>query len=86
MWRWNCARTAVRAGADEVTIVYRRRKDDMTALDTEIEGAVMEGRRTDGRSWRRIHIEKDAEGNCRGLWMRPQMIGPYRSGRTRSSG
>ncbi len=76
----DCARTAVRAGADEVTIVYRRRKDDMTALDTEIEGAVMEGVEL-MTLMAPDHIEKDAEGNCRGLWMRPQMIGPYRSGR-----
>lgn len=76
----DCARTSVRAGADEVTIVYRRRKDDMTALDTEIEGAVMEGVEL-MTLMAPDRIEKDAEGKCRGLWVRPQMIGPYRSGR-----
>ena len=35
----DCARTSVRAGADEVSVVYRRRKDDMTALPAEVESA-----------------------------------------------
>ncbi len=35
------ARTAKRLGASEVCIVYRRRKDDMTALPDEIGGAVV---------------------------------------------
>ncbi len=76
----DCARTAVRAKADVVTIVYRRRKDDMTALDTEIEGAVMEG--VELMTLMAPHkIEKDDDGRCTGLWVRPQMIGPYQSGR-----
>lgn len=37
------ARTAKRLGASEVKIVYRRRKQDMTALPEEIDGAVAEG-------------------------------------------
>lgn len=52
----------------------------MTALDTEIEGAVMEGVEL-MTLMAPDRIEKDAEGKCRGLWVRPQMIGPYRSGR-----
>ena len=39
----DCARTSVRAGAAEVSIVYRRRIEDMTALDEEIESAIAEG-------------------------------------------
>ncbi|MFR6015663.1 MAG: FAD-dependent oxidoreductase, partial [Eggerthella lenta] len=39
----DCARTSVRAGADEVSVVYRRRKDDMTALPAEVESAIAEG-------------------------------------------
>ena len=76
----DCARTAIRAKAEDVTIVYRRRKDDMTALDTEIEGAVMEGIEL-MTLMAPDKIEKDAEGKCKGLWVRPQMIGPYKSGR-----
>ena len=37
------ARTAKRLGASEVCIVYRRRRDDMTALPDEINGAIAEG-------------------------------------------
>ena len=39
----DCARTAVRAGASEVTVAYRRRREDMTALPAEVESAVAEG-------------------------------------------
>lgn len=76
----DCARTAVRAKADEVSVVYRRRKDDMTALDTEIEGAAMEGVEM-MTLMAPDRIEKDEDGNCCGLWVRPQMIGPYKAGR-----
>ena len=37
------ARTAVRLGAEEVTLVYRRGRDEMPAADDEIEEAVEEG-------------------------------------------
>jgi len=37
------ARTALRLGAKEVTIVYRRTKDEMPASAEEIEGAIEEG-------------------------------------------
>jgi NADPH-dependent glutamate synthase beta subunit-like oxidoreductase len=37
------ARTAKRLGASRVSILYRRRKEDMTALREEIEGAIEEG-------------------------------------------
>ena len=33
----DCARTSVRAGAESVTIAYRRRIEDMTALRSEID-------------------------------------------------
>ncbi|MCR5846381.1 MAG: FAD-dependent oxidoreductase [bacterium] len=37
------ARSSVRLGAESVTIVYRRRVEDMTAQREEIEGAIAEG-------------------------------------------
>ena len=37
------ARSLIRLGADEVSIVYRRRREDMPALDEEIEAAEEEG-------------------------------------------
>jgi NADPH-dependent glutamate synthase beta subunit-like oxidoreductase len=39
----DAARTAVRLGAEKVSIVYRRRRNDMTALPSEVEAAVAEG-------------------------------------------
>ena len=76
----DAARTAVRCGAKDVSIVYRRRKDDMTALQTEIESAVEEGI---GMLMLRapLSIEKDADGNCSALIVQPQMTGLYRDGR-----
>ncbi len=77
----DAARSAVRCNADDVRIVYRRRQDDMTALDTEIESAVMEGIELLTLQAPKA-IEKDAEGNCAALIAQPQMIGPYdRAGR-----
>ena len=39
----DCARSAVRLGADHVSIIYRRRMEDMTCQAEEIEGAIAEG-------------------------------------------
>ncbi len=39
----DAVRTAIRLGAKKVSIVYRRRVADMTALPAEIEGAIAEG-------------------------------------------
>ena len=72
------ARSAIRFGAKKVSVVYRRRKIDMTALEDEVEGAVAEGceildLHTPGK------IEKDEENNIKALWIQPQIIGkiPY---------
>ncbi len=39
----DCARSAIRCNAKEVTVIYRRRQIDMTALPSEIQGAIEEG-------------------------------------------
>ena len=39
----DCARTAVRANAKRVSIVYRRQEKDMTASPVEVRGAIEEG-------------------------------------------
>lgn len=76
----DCVRTAVRAGAEEVNLVYRRRIEDMTALREEIDAAVAEG--VEMLTLRSpVEIEKDESGHCRGLVMRPQMISTYSRGR-----
>ena len=76
----DCARTAVRAGAEEVSIVYRRRRDDMTALPSEIEAAVAEGVELLTLQ-SPAGIEVDEDGNCCALLVQPQMAGPIRGGR-----
>ena len=76
----DCARTALRAGAAEVNIVYRRRRLDMPALDEEIESAMAEGIQL-FELQAPARIEVDAEGRCTALITQPQMIGPVRGGR-----
>lgn len=75
------ARTAKRLGAREVNIVYRRRREDMTALPIEVDGAVAEGcnlRQLCAPS----KIETDEDGYVKALWVKPQMVGVTdRSGR-----
>lgn len=76
----DCARTAVRAGADDVSVVYRRRKEDMTALPIEVESAIAEGVEMIVLE-APVAVEKDAEGRCAALITQPQMIGAVRGGR-----
>ncbi|MEF9841856.1 MAG: NAD(P)-binding protein [Raoultibacter sp.] len=76
----DCARTAVRAGSDEVSVVYRRRQEDMTALPAEIESAVAEGVEMVVLE-APVSIEVDEAGHCTALITQPQMIGAVRGGR-----
>ncbi len=68
------ARTAMRLGASEVKIVYRRRRDDMTALPDEIRGAIAEGC-TLHQLKAPSRIETDKHGNVAALWVQPQIAG-----------
>ena len=68
------ARTAKRLGATDVSIVYRRRRNDMTALADEIGGAIAEGcnllqLRAPSR------IETNKYGEVEALWVKPQIAG-----------
>ena len=76
----DCARSAVRCNAEEVSIVYRRRQKDMPALESEVESAVMEGIALVTLQ-APVEIKKDAEGNCTALVTQPQMISAYRGDR-----
>ncbi len=77
------ARTAKRLGATEVSIVYRRRKDDMTALPDEIGGAIEEGC-TLLQLKAPARIETDKHGEVKALWVKPQIAGQAdKSGRPR---
>ncbi|MCD7751707.1 MAG: FAD-dependent oxidoreductase [Lachnospiraceae bacterium] len=76
----DAVRTAVRLGAQKVSIVYRRRVADMTALPAEIEGAMAEGvqMRT---LMAPVKVAVNEEGKAYGLWARPQMISTIKGGR-----
>lgn len=76
----DCARTAVRAGAATVSVAYRRRKEDMTALPTEVEAAIAEGVEMMVLQ-APSSIEVDEWGHCRALVCQPQHIGPVKRGR-----
>ena len=68
------ARTAKRLGATDVSIVYRRRRDDMTALPEEIGGAIAEG--CDLLQLKApSRIETDKHGEVKALWVQPQIAG-----------
>ena len=77
------ARTAKRLGASEVCIVYRRRRDDMTALSDEIGGAIAEGvLLMELKAPSEIIVDKN--GNVKGLYVQPQIAGEAdKSGRPR---
>lgn len=67
-------RSAIRLGADHVTCVYRRRKDDMTALPEEVEGAIAEGAEVLTLE-APVRIEADENNEVTALWIQPQIIG-----------
>lgn len=76
----DAARTATRLGADRVTIVYRRRIADMTALPAEVTGAI-----ADNCEFAELmapgHVELDTHGKVAALWAQPQVIGEVKRGR-----
>ena len=76
----DCARTSVRAGAESVTVAYRRRLEDMTALPEEVEAAIAEG--VEMLTLQApVRIEADAEGRACALVLQPQRIGAVKRGR-----
>ncbi|MFZ2257531.1 MAG: NAD(P)-binding protein [Clostridiaceae bacterium] len=74
------ARTSVRLGAEKVSVVYRRRADDMTAMKDEIEDAQAEGCEIFELNAPE-RVETDENGHIIGLWVTPQIIGPIKAGR-----
>ncbi|MCD7724225.1 MAG: FAD-dependent oxidoreductase [Clostridiales bacterium] len=76
----DAVRTAVRLGAKKVSIVYRRRLADMTALRDEIEGAVAEGVEVQVLK-APVSICQNEAGKVTGLVVQPQMISSIRNGR-----
>ena len=74
------ARSSIRLGASKVSIVYRRRKADMTALEEEVEGAEAEGCDV-LELMSPVRIKQGEEGNAIGLIVKPQMISRVSHGR-----
>lgn len=73
------ARTAVRLGAESVTVVYRRRIEDMTAQAEEVEGAIAEGCEIRELTAPVRIVTED--GRVAALEVQPQVIGTFDRGR-----
>lgn len=76
----DAVRTAKRLGAKKVSIVYRRRVADMTALPAEIEGAVAEEIELQTLK-APAAIDVDENNHVRGIYVTPQMISSIKGGR-----
>ncbi|HJG36485.1 NAD(P)-binding protein [Enorma phocaeensis] len=76
----DAARSAVRCGAKSVTVVYRRRTADMTALPEEIEGTIADGCEI-ADLMAPLEILTDEQGHVCALKAQPQIIGPVKRGR-----
>lgn len=69
----DAVRTAIRKGASKVSIVYRRRTADMTALKEEIDSAAEEGVEIlTLKAPSRVEVSND--NKVKGIWVKPQMI------------
>ncbi len=72
----DAARTAVRLHAKTIH-VFTRKRDDYTALASEIEGAMQEGVRF-RTLLSFLNIETDEEsGAVRAVWLQPEIVGEY---------
>lgn len=76
----DAVRTAKRLGAEKVSIVYRRRVADMTALPGEIEGAIAEGIELQTLKAPSL-LDIDENHHIRGIYVTPQMISAIKDGR-----
>ncbi|HAV00240.1 MAG TPA: glutamate synthase [Lachnospiraceae bacterium] len=72
----DAARTAVRLNAETIH-VFTRKRDDITALDSEVQGAMQEGVRF-RTLLSFLNIEKDEEtGDVCAVWLQPEIVGEY---------
>ncbi len=76
----DAVRTAKRLGAKKVSVVYRRRIADMTALPSEIEGAIAEGIEVQTLK-APSSLDIDENNHVKGIYVSPQMISAIRDGR-----
>ncbi len=70
----DCTRTAIRLGAKKVTVAYRRRRSDMTALPEEVEGAIAEGAELVTLA-APVRLETGADGSVEAVIVQPQISG-----------
>ncbi|AFG37808.1 NADH-ubiquinone oxidoreductase-F iron-sulfur binding region domain-containing protein [Spirochaeta africana] len=79
----DAARTAVRLGAEKVTIVYRRTREQMPAYAEELTAAEAEGVVIRGLM-QPVEVRGDSDGRVRAVLCRPMQLGGFdRSGRRR---
>ncbi len=79
----DAARTALRLGADEVRIVYRRSQDEMPAYAEEVEEAIHEGVKISCLT-QPVEIISDSNGKAAGVSCLPMKLGVFdASGRRR---
>ncbi|MBD5463323.1 MAG: FAD-dependent oxidoreductase [Lachnospiraceae bacterium] len=72
----DAARTAVRLNAKTIH-VFTRKRDDLTALPSEIVGAMQEGVRFQTLlSFLNIEADKETKDAC-AVWLQPQIVGEY---------
>ncbi len=76
----DAVRTAKRLGAKKVSIVYRRRMSDMTALRGEIDGAIAEGIELQTLK-APASIVVDEKNHVKGIYVTPQMVSAIWDGR-----
>ncbi len=76
----DAVRTAKRLGAKKVSIVYRRRIADMTALTSEIEAAVAEGVEVYTLK-APAALDVDENNKIKGIYVTPQMVSSIIDGR-----
>ncbi len=76
----DAVRTAKRMGAKKVSILYRRRRYDMTALPAEVEGAIAEGIELQTLK-APASIDVGENHQIKGIYATPQMISLIKNGR-----
>ena len=75
----DAARTAVRLNAESVN-VFTRKRDDYTALASEIESAMQEGVTfTTLLSFMHLEPDKENPGNISAVWLQPEYVAEYDS-------
>ncbi len=73
----DAARTAVRLNAESVN-VFTRKRDDYTALESEIESAMQEGISfTTLLSFMHLEADKENPGNISAVWLQPEIVAEY---------